>query len=177
MLRILCVLVFLGCLMATAQAQIKPGKEKLEIDLPESVRWRTKKIPKDTRAIRGFEHFARPRDTAGLAVQSLELTTIDKRYFPIRARETVQQKVAFYKSSCEDAALQVLTQEQREHGSWIVYMVRTFGESDCLPEVFIGLAAEGPTAFHSVEILVPAERVTDELIAQWTDILGSARIR
>ncbi len=166
-----------GAHFATAQ-QPTPGKEKITLSLPAEYRWKSKKIPKDTKAIRGTAYTASGKDAAEAAIQSVTVTTIDRRYFPMKADGSPQEKWEYERADCPDARLEIIDRQTLDNRTAILYAVRDvrWADGPCGGATLLSYIAEGPTAFHTVELTIPTERLTPELFAQWCAALLQSRI-
>lgn len=167
--------------------KIKPGKEKIVLDLPQEGRWRSERLRKDVPSIRAWSYAPTRGDTAAMAVTGLETTTIDRRYFPVNARRTMIDKLALVQRDDPGARLEILHEQVEERRMSLIYAVfpttavgtERGGVVGAPPErnVLLILAAEGPTAFHSVEIPIPAGKASHELLQEWVDVLRRSEIR
>lgn len=155
----------------------KPGKERIELQFPKDVKWKSTKNKKDTPSIRGFTWTPQLEKEGTYPVLKVEILTIDKRYYPLSAKDNVDEKWNYRQSLCSGSTLDVHYQNQDEKGLMIVYILRNPPESQegldkkCDPPIWILLAAEGPTAFHSVEVQIPETEYTTELVQSWVEIL------
>lgn len=158
-------------------AQPKPGKESINIVLPKEYRWKKNKIPKDTKSIRGTEYTIRGKNTENAPVTSIIITTIDKRYYPIKAASAPSDKLSYTRENCPDAELKILEQQTQDNLTSILYTIQSPTEDACGQTVFLGYAVEGPTAFHTIELDINSEVYSEELMQQWSDILLAAVIK
>lgn len=166
------------CLAFQVNAQPTPGKEKIVISFPSEYRWKSRKIPKDTKAIRGTEYMVRGKDAEHAPVQTVTVTTIDRRYYPMKAEGSPEEKWEFEKSDCPDAALEIVDKQVNNGRTAILYAIKgnrppggLCGEGNLLIYV-----AEGPTAFHTVELTIPQAQFTPERFEAWCDTLLQSRI-
>ena len=178
MIRIVICFAIAAFFMSTAHAQIKPGEEKIVFDLPAEYRWKSKKIPKDTKGIRGTAYTIRGSKADNAAVKQVTVTTIDRRYYPMKAEGTPEEKWTYEKAGCPDAALEVVDKKVVEGRTAILYAIKStkLPDSPCGSITLLTYVAEGPTAFHTVELAIPEEQLTAALYQQWCDALLTSRI-
>ncbi|WP_143053816.1 hypothetical protein [Parapedobacter koreensis] len=159
-------------------AQPTPGKEKIVISLPAEYRWKSQNIPKDTKGIRGTSYAIRGKDAQQAPVQMVTVTTIDKRYYPMRAEGSPQEKLEFEKAGCPDASLDVVDKKVVEGRTAILYAIKNTksAEGDCGSAVLLTYVAEGPTALHTIELAIPTSHFTQDTYHQWCDTLLQSRI-
>lgn len=189
-------LCFLGQGLSTLSAQtltpreIKPGREKITIQLPKDYRWDTRKVPKDESSIRAWTHHGTLRAAASTSAATasalpeltLEVTTIDRRYYPIRAGSSVTDKLTMMQNADPMSRLDIHQNKIQEKLKAIIYTISPGepGDKQSSAEdesyVLLGLAAEGPTAFHEVLLKIPRPLASPELIAYWTNVLASSLI-
>ena len=170
------LLLVLSGLTIAAQPSPTPGKEQITIDLPETSPWKGKKIPKDTKAIRGKLYTVRGRRSEAI-VDSVVVTTIDKRYFPMKAEGAPEEKWAYIKTSCPAAELTIVNQKVASGRTAILYTVQSAGDNnDCGTAVLLAYIAEGPTALHTIEVYIPKGQFNDRTFGMWCDILLAAEI-
>ncbi|MFC3196927.1 hypothetical protein ACFOET_04795 [Parapedobacter deserti] len=173
-----CVLA--GLLWALcAPAQPTPGKEKIVISFPTEYRWKSKKIPKDTKGIRSTEYTVRGKDSERAPVKSITTTTIDRRYYPMKADGMPAEKWEYEKAACPGATLDIVDRKMAEGRTTILYAIKSTkfpASGDCGSATLLTYIAEGPTAFHTVELAIPEEQLTPALYRQWCDALLKSRI-
>lgn len=185
-------LCFLGQGLSELSAQtlsareIKPGREKITLQLPRDYRWDTRKVPKDESSIRSWTYQGTLRTAAEPATAlpdlTLEVTTIDRRYYPIRAGSSVTDKLTMMQNADPMSRLDIHQNKIQENLKAIIYTISPGNPGDELssvedePCILLGLAAEGPTAFHEVLLKIPRSLSSPELIAYWTNILSSCLI-
>lgn len=157
-------------------AQIKPGKEGIQITLDPAFKWKSKTEKSEYNAIRKTTYQISGKNSQDYPIQTLVQTTIDKRYYTILTRTAVLDKINYYQSQCAEAVLDLRQQGKTAKGNYSVYVISAKSESICMDHVFIGLAVDGETAFHGVEIQIPKHLATDELIEQWTQYLSTFKI-
>ena len=88
----LCLIIAGFFTTSLAQAQIKPGTEKIVLNLPSEYRWKSTKIPKDTKGIRGTAYTVRGKKADGAPVMQVTVTTIDRRYYPMKVKGPREEK-------------------------------------------------------------------------------------
>ena len=170
--------VFLLLIGFAAMAQPTPGKEKISIDLPATMRWKSTKVPKDTKAIRGILYTVRGEKN-GAPVDSVVITTIDKRYFSLRAEGTPEEKWAYVKSECPTAELTIVDKKIIDAGrTAILYLIKPEDADSgaCSSSVLLTYVIEGPTALHTIEVHIPTLLFNSGILEQWRDILLRASI-
>ena len=172
--------IFIACLCCACfvQAQPTPGKETIVIKFPGEYRWKSSKIPKDTKGIRGTSYTIKGRGAETAPINTVTVTTIDRRYYPMEARGMPEEKWAFEKSGCPDAELDVIDQKTVDGHTSILYAIsatRT-ADSDCGSTVLLTYITEGPTALHTVELTIPQEDFTPELLEQWREALLHSQV-
>ncbi len=162
----------------TAFAQPKPGRERISMELPAAYRWKSQKIPKDTKAIRGTLYTVRTAAGETAPVDSILITTIDKRYYPMKAEGAPEEKWAYVKSACPQAALEIIDRKVASGRTAILYCISSPGETDsvCGSSVLLAYIVEGPTALHTIELHIPVTQYSPEMAAMWRDILLAAVI-
>lgn len=172
--------IFITCICWTfcAQAQPTPGKEKIIIDFPREYRWKSAKIPKDTKGIRGTAYTVRGSEAEKAPVKTVTITTIDRRYYPMKAEGTPEEKWEFEKAGCPEASLDIVDKKTADGRTSILYAIKATKspEGACGSTVLLTYVAEGPTALHTVELAIPQEQFTPELQQQWHDALLQSRI-
>lgn len=172
--------LLIACLswVSFAAAQPKPGKEKIVVPFLKEYRWKSKKIPKDTKGIRGTEYTVRDKAADTAAVRTVTITTIDRRYYPMKAEGAPEEKWAFEKAGCPDAALDIVDKKVTDGRTAILYAVKAtkLPDGECGSTVLLTYVAEGPTAFHTVELAIPTAQFTPERYKQWCDVLLQSRI-
>ena len=161
-----------------AQAQIKPGNEKIVVNLPSEYRWKSKKIPKDTKAIRGTAYTVRGSAADDAPVKQVTVTTIDRRYYPMKAEGSPEEKWSYEKAGCPDAVLEVVDKKQVDGRTAILYVIKStkMTDGECGSANLITYVAEGPTALHTVELTIPADHFTPERYKAWCDALLQSHI-
>lgn len=170
--------VICSCWVLSGNAQPTPGKEKIVISFPGESRWKSTKIPKDTKGIRGIAYTVKEGKAQNAPVKTVTVTTIDRRYYPMKAEGTPEEKWEFEKAGCPEATLDIVDRRTVEGRTSILYAVGStkLPEGDCGSTVLLTYVAEGPTALHTVELAIPQERFTPELRQQWRDALLQSRI-
>lgn len=158
-------------------AQPKPGKESINIDLPAAYKWKKVKIKKDTKSIRGIEYSATGKNSADAPVQKVVITTIDRRYYPIKAGTTVSDKIGYTQSDCPEAKLTTVEQKTADKLTSIIYLISSETDDTCGDTIFLGYAIEGPTAFHTIDIEIAKENYSETLLDEWKAIFSSAIIK
>lgn len=182
MLRIftnsLFILVACVCWVFGSKAQPTPGKEKIVITFPGEYRWKSTKIPKDTKGIRGTAYTVKGREEENAPVKTVTVTTIDRRYYPMKAEGTPEEKWEFEKAGCPEALLDIVDRKTAEGRTSILYAIKATKspEGACGSTVLLTYVAEGPTALHTVELSIPQERYTPELQQEWHDALLQSKI-
>ena len=156
-----------------AHAQIKPGEEKMVVNLPSEYRWKSTKIPKDTKGIRGTAYTIRGRAADDAAVKQVTVTTIDRRYYPMKAEGSPEEKWQYEKSGCPEATLEVIDKKVVDDRTAILYAIKStkVDDGECGSANLITYVAEGPTALHTVELTIPEEHFTPERYKKWCDAL------
>lgn len=180
MLRHKSMYVFLICLFWTfcGIAQPTPGKEKIVISFPGDYRWKNAKIPKDTKGIRGTSYTVRGSEAEKAPVKTVTVTTIDRRYYPMKALGTPEEKWEFEKAGCPEASLDIVDKKTVDGRTSILYVIKATKSPDeaCGSTVLLTYVAEGPTALHTVELAIPQAHFTPELQQQWCDALLRSQI-
>ena len=173
MIRIV-ICFIIGCFFTSwAYAQVKPGKEKIVVNFPPEYRWKSKKIPKDTKGIRGTAYTIRGGATDDAAVKQVTVTTIDRRYYPMKAEGSPEEKWTYEKSGCPEATLEVVDKKVVDGHTAILYTIKAtkVPDGECGSANLITYVVEGPTALHTVELAMPAARFTPEAYKKWCDAL------
>ncbi len=167
-----------SCLFLTpfALAQPKPGKEKITVPFPTEYRWKGAKIPKDTKAIRGTEYTIRGKNAENAAVQRVTVTTIDRRYYPMKADGAPQEKWEYERAGCPESTLDIIDRKTVDGRTAILYAIKSDTDDACGDTIALTYIAEGPTAFHTVALNIPKEQFTPALYKQWCDLLLASRI-
>ena len=172
--------IVIACLCWTfcSRAQPTPGKEKIVIDFPGDYRWKSSKIPKDSKGIRGTTYTVRGNAAEKAPVTTVTVTTIDRRYYPMKASGTPEEKWAFEKAGCPEALLDVVDQKQVDGRTAILYAITgtKSAAGPCGSTTLLTYVAEGPTALHTVELAIPQENYTPQLKQQWRDALVQSQI-
>src|SRR5690554_6634821 len=165
MTRIFRITVCLLLFAFLAKAQPTPGKEKLIVTFPTEYRWKSKKIPKDTKAIRGTEYTVRGKNSEGAAVQTVTITTIDRRYYPMKAEGSPEEKWTYEKAGCPDALLDIVDKKIVEGRTAILYAINStkLPDGECGSVTLVTYVVEGPTALHTIELAIPEIQLTPEL--------------
>ena len=178
MIRIVICLIIGGFFTSWAHAQIKPGKEKIVVNLPSEYRWKSTKIPKDTKGIRGTAYTVRGKAADDAAVKQVTVTTIDRRYYPMKAEGSPEEKWAYEKAGCPEATLEVVDKKVVDGHTAILYAIKStkVPEGECGSAHLITYVAEGPTALHTVELAIPDEQFTPERYKRWCDALIQSHI-
>src|SRR5690606_22081709 len=174
---VICMIV--GCfLMPWAHAQIKPGEEKIVVNLPSEYRWKSTKIPKDTKGIRGTAYTVRGSAANDAAVKQVTVTTIDRRYYPMKAEGSPEEKWQYEKSACPEAALEVVDKKVVDGRTAILYAIKSTKIPDgaCGAANLITYVVEGPTALHTIELVTPQAQFTPERDRKWCDALLQSHI-
>lgn len=156
----------------------QPGKEKLVIPLPADIRWKSQKVPKDTKAIRGFRYLASGPRSSQSVVQEILVTTIDRRYFPMKAEGSPEEKLQYEQTGCPDATLEIIDRHLADGRLAILYAIRKtkHAEALCGSTTQLVYVAEGPTAFHTAELVFPEEMYASSDFQRWCDIFRNCRI-
>ncbi|SFH85268.1 hypothetical protein SAMN05444682_101435 [Parapedobacter indicus] len=172
--------IFVACLCCAfcGRAQPTPGKEKIVIDFPGEYRWKSTGIPKDTKGIRGTAYSIRGSAAEKAPVKTVTVTTIDRRYYPMKALGTPEEKWEFEKAGCPEASLDIVDKKTVNGRTSILFVIKATRSSDetCGSTVLLTYVAEGPTALHTVELVIPQEHFTPELQQQWRDALLQSQI-
>ncbi len=178
MIRILICFLMGGFFTSWAHAQIKPGEEKIVVNLPSEYRWKSKKIPKDTKGIRGTAYTIRGRAAASAPVKQVTVTTIDRRYYPMTAEGSPEEKWAYEKAGCPEATLEVVDKKVVEERTAILYAIKStkVPDGECGSTNLITYVVEGPTALHTVELAIPETQFTPEGFKMWCDALLQSHI-
>lgn len=159
-----------------ATAQPKPGKETLVVTFPADYRWKGKKIPKDTKAIRETAYTVSGKDMENAPVQTVTVTTIDRRYYPIKAEGTPEEKWEYERTACPQVTLAIVDKKVIDGRTAILYSLKSETADECGSTVFLAYIVEGPTALHTVELDIPTTHFTPELYRQWCNALLLSRI-
>src|SRR5690606_34360583 len=175
---ILCLFVACVGWLPSGSAQPTPGKERIVTVFPGTHRGKSSKIPKDTQGIRGTEFTARGKGSESAPVRTVIVTTIDRRYYPMKAAGTPEEKWEFERAGCPDAQLQVLDKKTVDGRTAILYAIEAtkVPDGDCGSAVLLTYVAEGPTALHTIELMIPQDQYTPALLKQWSDALLQSRI-
>ncbi|MGK6351207.1 hypothetical protein [Parapedobacter sp. DT-150] len=173
-----CLLVAGMLLVFLANAQPKPGKETIEVPFPPEYRWKSKAIPKDTKGIRSTLYTVSGKNTENAPVQTVTITTIDRRYYPMKAEGSPQEKWEYEKAGCPEATLEVIDRKVTDGRTAILYAIKSTRSADgeCGSTVLLTYVAEGPTAFHTVELAIPTQHFTPSVSQQWYHALLQSRI-
>lgn len=158
-------------------AQPRPGKERITIDLPSTNRWKNQKIPKDTKAIRGTLYTVRGKK-ANPPVDSIVVTTIDKRYYPMKANGAPEEKWIYMKAACPAAELEILNKKVVSGRTAILYTIKAANgvAAACGSSILLAYIAEGPTALHTIELHIPVAQFSEDVFETWCNILLGAVI-
>lgn len=167
-----------GLFASSAHAQIKPGKEKIVVEFPQGHRWKSKKIPKDTKGIRGTAYTVRGSTAHDTPVKEVIVTTIDRRYYPMKAEGTPEEKWVYEKAGCPEAVLDVVDKKLEDGRTSILYAIKStkLPDSPCGSTTLVTYVVEGPTALHTVELAIPEAQFTEALYQQWCDALLKSHI-
>jgi len=171
------ILGVVGFSTSLAQAQIKPGKEKLLVQLDPAYKWKSSTEKSEFNSIRKTTFKIQGKQSIEYPIQLLELTTIDKRYYTIKARAAAMDKLKYYQSQCQEIVLDLRQQGVTENGSFVIYILQAPIDVECMDHVFLGLAVDGPTAFHGIEIKIPKEKANAALLEQWVALLSEYKIQ
>lgn len=180
---IVCFLILIGN-YSSVFAQ-KPGKEKIEIKFPAEIKWKKSKIKGESASIRQ-EIFTPSSSEGDHGIIKVDVLTIDKRFYPISARETFENSWQLRQSICPNSSLDVLFQEKDEKGVKIIYVLQnpnsqqdsTKGEEAiCQEPVWFFMAAEGPTAMHTIEVHIENGKFNSEISKRWVEILKNRVIK
>ena len=174
----LCLIIAGLFTTSLAQAQIKPGTEKIVVNLPSEYRWKSTKIPKDTKGIRGTAYTVRGKKADSAPVMQVTVTTIDRRYYPMKAEGSPEEKWAYEQAGCPEAELDVVDKKVVEERTAILYAIKStkLPDGECGSVTLITYVAEGPTALHTVELAIPESQLTPELYSQWCEALLQSHI-
>lgn len=178
MVRIILCLLLGGFFATSTHGQIKPGEEKIVVDLPSEYRWKSNKIPKDTKGIRGTAYTVRGRTAHNAPVKEVIITTIDRRYYPMKAEGTPEEKWTYEKAGCPDAVLDVVDKKVVDGRTAILYAIKSTKLPDglCGSTTLVTYVVEGPTALHTVELAIPEAQFTPERYKKWCDALLQSHI-
>lgn len=178
MKRLLGVLVYVFFGTAVAEAQPTPGKETLVVTLPSEYRWKSDKIPKDTKGIRGTAYTVRGKNPTNAPVQTVTVTTIDRRYYPMKAEGSPEEKWTYEKAGCPEASLEIIDRRVVDGHTAILYSIKStkLPGGECGMVTLITYVVEGPTALHTVELAIPTQQATPERYRQWYDVLLQSHI-
>ncbi|SRR5690606_5438737 len=178
MTRIVICIILGYFLMPWAHAQIKPGEEKIVVNLPSEYRWKGTKIPKDTKGIRGTAYTIRGSAANNAAVKLVTVTTIDRRYYPMKAEGSPEEKWLYEKSACPEATLEVVDKKVVDGRAAILYAIKStkMTDGECGSTNLITYVVEGPTALHTVELAIPEAQFTPERYKKWCDALLQSHI-
>ncbi|MEC3878747.1 hypothetical protein [Parapedobacter sp. 10938] len=178
MIRIVACFIVGSFFTLWAEAQIKPGKEKIVVNLPTDYRWKSNKIPKDTKGIRGTAYTIRGSAADDAAVKQVTVTTIDRRYYPMKAEGSPEEKWIYEKSGCPEATLEVVDKKVVDGRTAILYAIKSTKMPDaaCGSANLITYVVEGPTALHTVELTIPEAQFTPETYRKWCDALLQSHI-
>ena len=172
--------VFTICLFwaFSTAAQPTPGKETIIVSFPTEYRWKSNKIPKDTKGIRGTAYTVRGKNSESAPVQTVTVTTIDRRYYPMKAEGSPEEKWTYEKAGCPEAELDVVDSKAVDGRTAILYAIKStkLPGGECGSVTLITYVAEGPTALHTVELAIPTEQLTPERYQLWCNALLQSRI-
>lgn len=158
-------------------AQPKPGTETIVVAFPTEYRWKGKKIPKDTKAIRETVYTVRGKNMENTPIQTVTVTTIDRRYYPMKAEGAPEEKWEYERTNCPQVTLDVIDKKVVDGRTAILYSIKSDTDDECGSTVLLAYIVEGPTAFHTVELNIPTEHFTSALYQQWCDALLQSRIK
>ncbi|WP_353126861.1 hypothetical protein [Parapedobacter pyrenivorans] len=178
MTRILGMTIYLFFVASLAEAQPTPGNETLIVTLPTEYRWKSDKIPKDTKGIRGVAYTPRGKNPESTPVQTVTVTTIDRRYYPMKAEGTPEEKWLYEKAGCPEAELEIVDRKVVDGHMAILYSIKStkLPGGECGSVTLMTYVVEGPTALHTVELAIPTPYFTPERYKQWCDALLLSRI-
>lgn len=178
MTQILVTTVYLLFWAFLADAQPTAGKETLIVTLPTEYRWKSDKIPKDTKGIRSTAYTVRGKNPENTPVQRVTVTTIDRRYYPMKAEGSPEEKWIYEKAGCPEAELEIVDKKVVDGHTAILYAIKStkLPDAECGSVTLITYVAEGPTALHTVELAIPKAHFTPERYQQWCDTLLQSRI-
>src|SRR5690606_24588218 len=112
------------CWAFCVRAQPTPGKEKIVINFPGEYRWKSAKIPKDTKGIRGTAYTIRGIGVEKIPVKTVTVTTIDRRYYPMKALGMPEEKWEFEKAGCPEASLDIVDKKTVDGRTSILYAIK-----------------------------------------------------
>lgn len=159
-----------------AQAQTA-GKEEIVIELPDEYRWKRSRVRKDTPSIREFVYHISGKNSQESPVASVRINTIDRRYFPMSAISAPVDKLNFHQQTCLDATMTIIEQMTIDTRNRILFSIQSDVDGYCGQTVFLSLAAEGPTAYHTIELEITKTDEIDSVLTQWSRILLDAVIK
>lgn len=164
--------------ISPTHAQIKPGEEKLAINLPSAYRWKSTNIPKDTKGIRGTAYTIKGRTAEDAAVRQVTVTTIDRRYYPMKAEGSPEEKWQYERAGCPEAELEVVDKKTADGRTAILYTIKSTKLPDgaCGSTNLVTYVVEGPTALHTVELAIPEAQFTPETYEMWCTALLQSHI-
>src|SRR5690606_39656254 len=115
--------------------------------------WKGTKIPKDTKGIRGTAYTIRGSAANNAAVKLVTVTTIDRRYYPMKAEGSPEEKWLYEKSACPEATLEVVDKKVVDGRAAILYAIKStkMANGECGSANLITYVVEGPTALHTVD--------------------------
>lgn len=164
-------------LTGKAHAQPTPGKEEIVIELPADYRWKQSRVRKDTKSIRESVFTVTGRHAATSPVKSVRVTTIDRRYYPISSVSAPTDKLNYLRTSCPEAQLNILERKMVDTRSSVLFSIQSEAAGNCGETVLLSYAAEGPTAYHTIELEIEKSESTTEDITQWSKILLTSVIQ
>lgn len=172
------LLLTIGLLGTTlVQAQPTPGKEEVVIEFPSDYRWKQSRVRKDTKSIRESVFTATGRNAANATVKSVRITTIDRRYFPISSASAPTDKLSYIRTTCPDAALNILERRMEDTRSSVLFSIQSDTAGFCGQTVFVSYALEGPTAYHTIELEIENTPSIGDDTAMWSKILLAATVK
>lgn len=154
----------------------KPGKEKIEIQFPEDIKWKREKVKTETASIR-HEVFTPRNPSENEKVVKVDVLTIDKRFFPVSVKETLENSWKLRQSICPNSSLDIVYQEKDDKGVKLIYILKNPAPTNCTEPAWIFLAAEGPTALHTIEVRINKDLFDSEISEKWIEILKNRVIK
>lgn len=171
------LLLALGFLFVPLSYGQTPGKEEIVIDLPTEYRWKRSRVRKDTPSIREFVHHVSGRNAENSLVKSVRINTIDRRYFPMSSASAPVDKLNFHQQTCPDATLEIIQRQMVDTRNSVLFSIQSDTDGYCGETIFLSLAAEGPTAYHTIELEIKNIPEATSELARWKQVLLDAVIK
>lgn len=86
-------------------------------------------------------------------------------------------KLNFQHTVCPDATLTMLDQRFVDTRSSVLFSIQSDSDGICGETILLSLAAEGPTAYHTIELEIDKKTDVETELATWSKILLEAVIQ